>query len=48
MPKMYEEIRDKLVKKGMKYDAAQKKAAMIYNGKRKKNKKLPKLSNKGD
>lgn len=46
MPAMYEAIRDKAVKGGMSYDAAQAKAARIYNWMRKKHPKMAKLSNK--
>ena len=45
MPKMYESMRDGFIREGMSEDAAQQKAARIYNSKRKKNKSLPKLSN---
>lgn len=46
MPKQYEAIRDAAVKSGMSYDAAQTKAAKIYNAIRKKHPKMAKLSNK--
>lgn len=46
MPKLYEEIRDQYVKKGMSYDKAQSIAAATYNTIRRKNSALPKLSNK--
>lgn len=35
MPKKYEAIRDQAVKQGLSYDAAQAKAARIYNAMRK-------------
>ncbi len=43
MPEMYEKIRDKAVASGMPYDAAQTKAAKIYNSIRKKHPNMPKL-----
>lgn len=46
MPKQYTSIRDKAVKEGMSYDAAQTKAARIYNWMRKKHPSWKKLSNK--
>lgn len=39
MPKAYEKMRDKFVKKGLGKKAAQTKAAKIYNAKRKKGSK---------
>jgi hypothetical protein len=46
LPQVYEKIRDAAVKKGMSYDAAQTKAAKIYNYLRKKHPSMAKLSNK--
>ena len=46
MPKQYEAIRDKAVESGMSYDAAQTKAAKIYNWMRKSHPSMPQLSNK--
>ncbi len=48
MPKIYTAIRDRLVADGMPLKKAKTSAAKIYNSKRKKNKKLPKLTNKPD
>jgi len=48
MPRQYEAIRDKAVSEGMSYDAAQSKAAAIYNAMRKKHPSMEKLSNKPD
>lgn len=46
MPAQYEAIRDKAVKQGMTYNAAQTKAAKIYNWMRNKHPSMAKLSNK--
>ncbi len=46
MPKLYEQIRDAYVKKGVSYDKAQSIAAATYNTIRRKQTGLPKLSNK--
>ena len=46
MPKQYEAMRDKFVSEGMGYDAAQGKAARIYNAMRSKHPTMQKLSNK--
>ncbi len=46
MPKQYEAMRDKFIKDGLSMDAAQTKAAKIYNSLRKDKPSMPKLSNK--
>jgi len=46
MPKIYEAIRDKAEASGMSHDAAQAKAARIYNWMRKSHPGMEKLSNK--
>lgn len=48
MPKIYEKIRDKAVASGMNYDAAQTKAAKIYNWMRKSRPGMAKLSSRGE
>lgn len=46
MPKQYEAIRDKCIKKGGSTNSCKTKAAKIYNSLRSRKPSMPKLSNK--